>query len=64
MRDAVLAYYAAIAIATVTFVVMAPAIPDRPRSTPEQCSVAEIAPDMTARDREICRQLRQKRHRM
>lgn len=64
MKDLVLAYYAAIAIATVTFIVMAPAIPDRPRPTPEQCSVAEIAPDMTARDKEVCRQLRQQRHRL
>jgi hypothetical protein len=64
MKDFVLAYYAAIAIATVTFIVMAPDIPDRPRPTPEQCSVAEIAPDMTPRDREVCRQLRQQRHRL
>ena len=64
MKDLVLAYYAAIAIATVTFIAMAPAIPDRPRPTPEQCSVAEIAPDMTPRDKEVCRQLRQQRHRL
>lgn len=64
MKDLVLVYYATIAVATITFLVMAPSIPDRPRPTPEQCSVAEIAPDMTARDREVCRQLRQKRHRM
>lgn len=64
MKDAVLIYYATIAIATITFVSMAPALPDRTRPTPEQCSVAEISPDMTFRDREVCRQLRQKRHRM
>lgn len=64
MKDLVLVYYALIAMVTITFIAMAPAIPDRPRPTPEQCSVAEIAPDMTPRDREVCRQLRQKRHRM
>lgn len=64
MKDVILAYYAMIAMATITFLVMAPPIPERTRPTPEQCSVAEIAPDMTPRDREVCRQLRQKRHRM
>lgn len=64
MKELALAYYAAIAVATFAFVAIAPSIPDRPRPTPEQCSVAEISPDMTARDREVCRQLRQKRHRM
>ena len=63
MKDFVLAYYATIAIATITFVALATPV-DRPRPTPEQCSVAEIAPDMTPRDKEVCRQLRQKRHRL
>jgi hypothetical protein len=64
MKELVLAYYAMIAAVTVAFIVMAPAVPDRPRPTPEQCSVAEISPDITPRDREVCRQLRQHRHRM
>ena len=64
MKEIVWAYYAAIAVVTITFLIMAPSIPDRPRPTPEQCSVAEISPDITARDREVCRQLRQHRHRM
>lgn len=64
MKEFVLAYYGVIAVATITFIVMAPPLPDRTRPTPEQCSVAEISPDISLRDREICRQLRQKRHRM
>jgi hypothetical protein len=63
MKELALAYYAAIAVATITFIVMAIPV-DRPRPTPEQCSVAEISPDITPRDREVCRQLRQHRHRM
>jgi hypothetical protein len=64
MKELALAYYAVIAVATITFIALAPAVPDRPRPTPEQCSVAEISPDITPRDREVCRQLRQHRHRM
>lgn len=63
MKELALAYYAAIAVVTITFIVMATPV-DRPRPTPEQCSVAEISPDITPRDREVCRQLRQQRHRM
>ena len=63
MRELVLIYYAGIVVATVAFLSVAVPV-DRPRPTPEQCSVAEIAPDMSTRDREVCRQLRQKRHRM
>jgi hypothetical protein len=64
MKDLAFAYYAVIAVATITFLIVAPTVPDRPRPTPEQCSVAEISPDITPRDREVCRQLRQHRHRM
>jgi hypothetical protein len=49
-------------VATVGF--LAFFIPDQPRPTPAECGVAEISPDMSVRDREVCRQLRQHRHRM
>jgi len=62
MKELVLVYYAAIVVATVGF--LAFFIPDQPRPTPAECGVAEITPDMSARDREVCRQLRQHRHRM
>jgi hypothetical protein len=62
MRELVLIYYAAIVVATVGF--LAFFIPDQPRPTPAECGVAEISPDMSVRDREVCRQLRQHRHRM
>jgi hypothetical protein len=64
MKELALAYYAVIAVATITFLIMAPAVPNRPRPTPAECGVAEISPDMSARDREVCRQLRKHRHRM
>jgi hypothetical protein len=62
MKELVLIYYAAIVVATVGF--LAFFIPDQPRPTPAECGVAEISPDMSVRDREVCRQLRQHRHRM
>jgi len=62
MKELVLVYYAAIVVATVGF--LAFFIPDQPRPTPAECGVAEISPDMSVRDREVCRQLRQHRHRM
>lgn len=62
MKELVLVYYAAIVVATVGFLALF--IPDQPRPTPSDCVVAEISPDMSARDREVCRQLRQHRHRM
>jgi hypothetical protein len=62
MKELVIIYYAAIVVATVGF--LAFFIPDQPRPTPAECGVAEISPDMSARDREVCRQLRQHRHRM
>jgi hypothetical protein len=62
MKEIVWVYYAAIVVATVGF--LAFFIPDQPRPTPSDCMVAEIAPDMSVRDREVCRQLRQHRHRM
>lgn len=62
MKELVLVYYAAIVVATIGF--LAFFIPDQPRPTPAECGVAEISPDMSVRDREVCRQLRQHRHRM
>jgi hypothetical protein len=63
MKDLVLVYYAAIVVATVGFLSFAVPV-DRPRPTAAECGVAEISPDMSTRDREVCRQLRQHRHRM
>ena len=62
MKELVLVYYAAIVVATVGFLALF--VPDEPRPTPAECGVAEISPDMSVRDREVCRQLRQHRHRM
>jgi len=62
MKELIIIYYAAIVVATVGF--LAFFIPDQPRPTPAECGVAEISPDMSVRDREVCRQLRQHRHRM
>ena len=63
MKESAIIYYAAIVVATVGFLSVAVPV-DRPRPTPAECNVAEIAPDMSTRDREVCRQLRQHRHRM
>ena len=63
MKESAIIYYAAIVVATVGFLSVAVPV-DRPRPTPAECGVAEIAPDMSTRDREVCRQLRQHRHRM
>ncbi len=62
MKELVLVYYAAVVVATVGFLALF--VPDEPRPTPAECGVAEISPDMSVRDREVCRQLRQHRHRM
>jgi len=62
MKELVLVYYAAIVVATVGF--LAFFIPEPRRPTAAECGVSEITPDMSARDREVCRQLRQHRHRM
>jgi len=62
MKELVLVYYAAIVVATVGF--LAFFVPEPRRPTAAECGVAEITPDMSARDREVCRQLRQHRHRM
>lgn len=62
MKELVLVYYAAIVVATVGFLALF--IPEPRRPTPAECGVAEITPDMSTRDREVCRQLRQHRHRM
>jgi len=62
MKEFVVVYYAAIVVATVGFLALF--VPDQPRPTPAECGVAEITPDMSTRDREVCRQLRQHRHRM
>lgn len=62
MKQLIYFYYAAIAVATLAFLALF--VPDQPRPTAAECGVAEISPDMSARDREVCRQLRQHRHRM
>ena len=62
MKELVLIYYAAIVVAVVGFLTFF--VPKQPRPTAAECGVAEIAPDMSTRDREVCRQLRQHRHRM
>ncbi len=62
MKETVLIYYAAIAVATLGFLAFYAKPPQRPTAT--ECGVAEISPDMSVRDREVCRQLRQHRHRM
>ena len=63
MKELVLVYYAAIVVATVGFLAFFVPV-DHSRPTPSDCVVAEISPDMSVRDREVCRQLRQHRHRM
>ena len=62
MKEFVLVFYAAIVVATVGFLMFF--IPETQRPTPAECGVADISPDMSSRDREVCRQLRQHRHRM
>jgi hypothetical protein len=62
MKELVLIYYAAIVVVTVGF--LAFFVPEPRRPTAAECGVSEIAPDMSTRDREVCRQLRQHRHRM
>jgi hypothetical protein len=62
MKELVLIYYAAIVVAVVGFLTFF--VPEQPRPTAAECGVVEIAPDMSTRDREVCRQLRQHRHRM
>jgi hypothetical protein len=62
MKELVLVYYAAIVVVTVGF--LAFFMPEPRRPTAAECGVSEIAPDMSTRDREVCRQLRQHRHRM
>lgn len=60
MRQLIYFYYAAIAAATLAFLALF--VPDQSRPTATECGVAEISPDMSTRDREVCRQLR--RHRL
>ena len=62
MKDFVYLYYAAIVVATLGFLSFYAEPQHRP--TAAECGVAEISPDMSVRDREVCRQLRQHRHRM
>lgn len=63
MKELVLVYYAAIVVATIGFLAFFVPV-DHSRPTPAECGVAEFAPDMSTRDRAVCRQLRQHRHRM
>jgi len=61
MKELVGVYYIVIAIVTIAF--LATVIPQPTRPTAAECGIAEISPDMSPRDREVCRQLRQIRHR-
>jgi hypothetical protein len=62
MKNIVYAYYVAVALAVPAFLLFFAEPQTRP--TAAECGVAEISPDMSTRDREVCRQLRQHRHRM
>lgn len=62
MKDLVVVYYAAIAVATFTF--LAVGLPEPKGPTPMECGVKETVIWQTTRDRVICQQLRQQRYRM
>ena len=62
MKELVGIYYIVIAVVTIAF--LATVVPQPTRPTAAECGIAEISPDMSVRDREVCRQLRQMRHRM
>lgn len=55
---AVLAYYAAVAVCSIVFAVIV-SVKTPPRAPREHlCSVAEISPDVTQKEREHCRLIR------
>lgn len=62
MKDMVVVYYAAIAVATFTFLTIG--LPEPKGPTPSECVLKDTTVWMTTRDRVICQQLRQQRHRM
>lgn len=58
MKDMVVVYYAAIAVATFTF--LAIGLPEPKGPSPTECSVKDAAVIMNTRDRVICQQLRRR----
>jgi hypothetical protein len=62
MKEFVWVYYATIAVATLSY--LATVVPQPPRPTHAECNVVEFAPDMSSQTRQLCRYLRQHRHRM
>lgn len=62
MKDLVVVYYAAIAVATFTF--LAVGLPEPKGPSPMECTTKDTIIWQTTRDRVICQQLRQQRHRM
>jgi len=62
MKHLVVIYYASILVITLGFLIFYAKPPHRP--TAAECSISEISPDMSPRDKEVCRQMRQMRHRM
>ncbi len=62
MKDLVVVYYAAIAVATFTF--LAIGLPEPKGPTPMECTSKDMTVWQTTRDRVICQQLREHRYRM
>ena len=58
MKDMVVVYYAAIAVAT--FVFLAIGLPEPKGPSPAECSTKDTTIWMTTRDRVICQQLRRR----
>ena len=58
MKDLVVVYYAAIAVATFTF--LAVGLPEPKGPLPTECGVKETVIWQTTRDRVICQQLRRR----
>lgn len=58
MKDMVVVYYAAIAVAT--FVFLAIGLPEPKGPSPTECTVKDTTIWMTTRERVICQQLRRR----
>ena len=58
MKDMVVVYYAAIAVATFAF--LAIGLPEPKGPSPLECTTKDTTVFMTARDRVICQQLRRR----
>ncbi len=58
MKDIVVVYYAAIAVATFAF--LAVGLPEPKGPTPSECSTKDTVIWQTTRDRVICQQLRRR----